>query len=266
MRSAILLLLLSVLAAVPALHAQAAARMNGFQQTGDYLLEIDGASSGEAKVYRSASAQAMLIVAPELPAPVLIRPRLRSVEKISLLKLDQKPDGSIDLLPNPAYAAEPAFQVVGSDVLFSVEGRNARLLPKPSLIGFQEPAALFAHSPEYEQRAGFYQPSDAVVEALRRQGKSVRVQIFFGTWCPACGQMVPRIMKVAEALNGSSIEVEYYGLPRGGFDDDPQASRYKIESVPTAVVFVDGKPLEERIAGNSWRVPELAINRLISKL
>jgi thiol-disulfide isomerase/thioredoxin len=254
------LVVLTLLGAAPALQAQGA-RMNGFQRTGDYLLEVDGASSGEAKVYRSASAQAMLVVAPELAAPVLILPRQRSVQKVSLLKLDEKPDGSIDLLPNPVYAAEPPFQVVGSDVLFSVEGRNARLLPKPALIGFQQPAELTAHSPEYGQRAGYYEPSASVVEALRAQGKSVRVQIFFGTWCPACGQMVPRIMKVAEQTGGSKIDFQFYGLARQ-FSGDAEAKKYGIKSVPTGVIFVDGKEVG-RLSGNDWASPETALRDLI---
>lgn len=255
------LALLFLLTPTADLQAQAAARMNGFQQTGDYLLEVDGASSNEAKVYRSASAQAMLVIAPELAAPVLIRPRMRSVEKVNLLKLDEKPDGSIDLLPNPAYASEPAFQVVGSDVLFSVEGRSARLLPKPALIGFRNAAELASHSPEYGQRAGYYQPSDPVVQELKAQGKSVRVQIFFGTWCPACGQMVPRIMKVAEQTEGSKIDFQYYGLARQ-FTGDPEAKKYGIKSVPTGVIFVDGKEVG-RLSGNDWASPETAIRNLI---
>jgi thiol-disulfide isomerase/thioredoxin len=261
MRSATTFLLLTLLVAAPALYAQESQRMNGFQQTGDYLLEVDGASSDGAKVYRSASAQAVLVVAPELAAPVLIRPRFRTVEKVNLLKLEEKADGSIDLLPNPIYAAEPGFQVVGSDVIFSVEGKSARLLPKPALIGFQDAASLTAHSPEYGQRAGYYQPTGPVVEALRQQGKDVRVQVFFGTWCPACGQMVPRIMKVAEQTEGSKIDFQFYGLARQ-FSGDPEAKKYGIKSVPTGGIFVDGKEVG-RLSGNDWASPEKAISELI---
>ncbi len=256
-----LLLLAIALIAVPTLFAQAGARMNGFLPTGDYLLELDGAMVDDAKIYRSSVAQAVLIVASELPAPVLIRPRVRSVEKVSLLKMDEKADGSIDLLPNPVYAAEQGFSVDGSDVVFSVEGHDARLKPKPALAGFQPPAAIFDHSPEYQQRAGFYSPSDAVVQALRSQPKAVRVQIFFGTWCPACGQMVPRILKVAEQTRGSKIEFAFYGLERE-FSGDSEAKKLGIKSVPTGVIWVDGVEVG-RLTGNDWRNPESALRDLI---
>ena len=57
-------------------------------------------------------------------APVLIRPRFRTVEKVSLLKLSENADGSIDLLPNPTYAAEPAFSVDGDVGRMVTAGSN----------------------------------------------------------------------------------------------------------------------------------------------
>ncbi len=250
-----------LLLAAATLYAQGNAGLNGFQRTGDYLLELDGQTADDAKVYRSQAAQAMLIVASELPSPVLIRPRLRSVEKVNLLKLDERPDGSIDLLPNPTYAAEPAFRVEGLDVVFTVEGRDVRLKPKPPLVGFQPPEEIFAHSPEYEQRAGFYQPTGAAVDWLRAQGRDVRVQIFFGTWCPACGQIVPSIIKIADETRGSKVQFAFYGLERE-FSGDSEAKRLGIKSVPTGVVWVNGKEVG-RLSGNDWRRPETALQKLL---
>ncbi len=249
------------LLAATALLAQSGERMNGFLRTGDYLIEQEGSPLEGVKVYRSQAAQAVLIVAPELEAPVLIRPRLRTVERVSLLKLSENQDGSIDLLPNPTYGAEPPFQVDGSDVVFQVGGVEMRLKPKPALVGFHQPESIYEHSPEYQQRAGYYQPEDAVVDELMAQSKSVRVQIFFGTWCPACGQTVPGILKLAEQTRGSKIEFAFYGLARE-FSGDAEAKRYGIKSVPTGVVFVDGKEVG-RLAGNDWRRPEKALQDLI---
>lgn len=261
-RKAPSLLIPIALLAVTSLLAQPGQPLNGFVRTGDYLIELDGSVVDEAKVYRSAVAQAVLVIAPNLEAPVLIRPRARSVEKVSLLKVSEKADGSIDLLPNPTYAAEPAFRVDGADVVLEVDGRDMRLKPKPALVGFHQPESIYQHSPEYQQRAGFYQPEVEIVEALRAQGKSVRVQIFFGTWCPACGQIVPGILKLAEQTRGSKIEFSFYGLARD-FSDDTEAQRLGIKSVPTAVVWIDGKQLDEQVTGNAWRRPEATLHRLI---
>ena len=249
------------LLAASAVLAQGGQRMNGFLKTGDYLLELDGSLVEDAKVYRSQAAQAVLIVASNLEAPVLIRPRFRTVEKVNLLKLSENADGSIDLLPDPTYAQEEPFTVEGTDVLFKVGELELALKPKPELVGFQDASAIYEHSPEYEQRAGYYEPAAEVVQKLREQSKNVEVKIFFGTWCPACGQTVPGIMKLAEQTQGSKIAFSFYGLARQ-FSGDVEAKRYGVRQVPTGVVLVDGKEAG-RLTGNDWRRPESALRDLI---
>jgi hypothetical protein len=73
--------------------------------------------------------------------------------------------------------------------------------------------------------------------------------------------MVPRIMKLAEQLEGSQINFDFYGLPRG-ITGDPEATRVDIHAVPTGVIYRSGKEIG-RIEGAGWRVPELAINNLL---
>jgi thiol-disulfide isomerase/thioredoxin len=146
-------------------------------------------------------------------------------------------------------------------VRFEVAGTPAALGPKPPLLGLQAIEELRSHDPEYGRKEEAYEPSQPIVEQLRRRAEETRVRVFFGTWCPHCAEMVPRIMKVADQLRGSKVQVEFYGLPRG-FGDEPEASRYHIDSVPTGVVFVGGKEIG-RINGNGWRLPELAINNVL---
>jgi thiol-disulfide isomerase/thioredoxin len=73
--------------------------------------------------------------------------------------------------------------------------------------------------------------------------------------------MVPRIMKVAEQTEGSKIDFQFYGLARQ-FSGDAEAKKYGIKSVPTGVIFVDGKEVG-RLSGNDWASPETAIRELI---
>ena len=254
------LALAALLACAPALEAQGG-RLVGFEKTGDFLVELDGVPADSVSVYKSTSAGALLVSGGDLAAPVLIRPRTRSVEKISLLKIAENPNGTLELLPNPAYGSEPPFQVDELDVVFQVEGRNVRLKPKPALLGFQNALGIYAHSPEYEVRKTAYATDDGVLGKLRAEGRDVRVQVFFGTWCPACGQMVPRILKVAEEMRGSKIQFAYYGLDRQ-FSGDSEAKRLGIKSVPTGVVWVDGVEVG-RISGNGWRSPEAALRDLL---
>ncbi len=117
------------------------------------------------------------------------------------------------------------------------------------------------YSADYVRAAAAYSPSRPILERLRSESRAVTVEVYFGSWCPFCQQVLPRIMRVGEELAGSNIRVDYYGLPRG-FGSDPKASALKITGVPTGVVFIGGREAG-RITGNAWKIPELSLNKIL---
>ena len=244
------------------LQAQAAFAISDFEPVG-YLAKLDGKTLADGEVFQSRAAGAFLILGSDLPAPVMVKIRDGQVQTVDLMKVNRREDGTVELLPNATLASQGSFKVSAdrSGVEFSVDGRSGELLEKPPLVGHQGIAELGAHSPEYVRSASMYTPSDPIVEKLKTQSDDIKVQVFFGSWCGACKQMVPRIMKLAEQLEGSNITFDFYGLPRG-FEGDKEAARYNIEAVPTGVIFRDGKEIG-RVSGAGWKVPELAINNLI---
>jgi thiol-disulfide isomerase/thioredoxin len=238
-------------------------RQSGFALIDDYVLEIGDVVSKGASLYASGQTSAILIISQELPAPVLLWPRSRSVETLQMLKVARS-GATAEILPDPVIAVHPPFIVDSPKVKFLVDGVAAALAPKPPLLGPNAVTDMAEYSSVYEQRAEAYQPQDELISKLQRQGKSVQVRVFFGSWCPACGQMVPRIMKVAEALGSESkVQVDFYGLPQGqAFSKDPEVGKYGITSVPTAVVLLEGKEIG-RISGDQWRSPEGRISSLL---
>ena len=234
----------------------------GFEPVG-FEVTLNGKELKGAEVYQAEAAGAFLILSEDLAAPVLLRLRDGQVETLNLMKVNHNSNGSVDVLAGATLAAQGGFQV-NSDrtgVVFTVEGQTAELKEKPPLLGSQQAAGLKAYDPHYERTAEAYSPSGPIVEKLREQEQDVKVSVFFGTWCGACKQMVPRIIAVADRLEGSKITFDFYGLPPG-IAGDKEAGRMGISAVPTGVVFVDGKEAG-RISGNGWRVPELAINNLL---
>jgi len=250
--------LLSLALSAPA-AAQATA-LRGFQSTGDSVLLVAGRPVPGARIYRASAAT--LVISSEFPAPVLLQAREGVVQTVQLLKVAEMPNGSIDLLPGYVLADQGRFSIDELEVHFSVGGRAVVLGPKPPLLGLNRLEDLREHDPGYRQREEAYEPSGPILARLREETDEVRVRVFFGSWCPACAQMVPRIMRVADALRGSKVNFEFYGLPQG-FDGEPEATRYDIHSVPTALVFVNGREVG-RISGNGWKLPELAITNLLS--
>jgi len=242
--------------------AQASFAISDFEPVG-YMAKLDGRTLEGAEIFQSKAAGSFLILAADLPAPVMVRVRDGQVQTLNLMKVNRREDGTVELLPNATLANQGAFQVTAdrTGIEFDVEGRRGELREKPPLLGSQNVDGLSAHSPEYRRSADSYSPSDPIVNKLKGQSEDVQVTIYFGSWCGACKQMVPRIMKVAEQLEGSKISFDFYGLPRG-ITSDPEAARVDIKAVPTGVIELDGKEIG-RIEGEGWKIPELALNSLL---
>lgn len=252
MRSKILLTILALTVAPLAI----ASAQTGFMHDSTWMVEIDGTPS-EAEVYRAQSPAAMLVMSDQLPEPVMLMLGAGSVNGVQLMKVARQQDGSVNVLANPFTSSYGSYQVDGAGVTFSVADHSVAIVPKPPLVGLHPAADLVEHDNGYEQRRDAYSPTGADVATLAT-APDVTVRVFFGSWCPACAQLVPRILAVEEALGESAaVSFEYYGLPQG-FAGDPEAERYDVSQVPTVVLLRDGREIG-KLVGNELRQPESAL-------
>ncbi len=257
-----LLKTLAALAMVAATPLAAQPAMDDFAPIDKYVFVLDGAQLADAEIYQSASAGAFLVLAPELPSPLLVEARSATVSTVDFMKVDRR-GGRVALLPDASLAALGRFTIAGEGIEFAVDGRPAQLRNKPWLLGEQDLDGMWAYSSAYRRGADSYELSEPLVRQLRSDGRAVEVRVFFGSWCPHCEQVLPRVLRLAEELAGSTVRLSFYGLPRGaGFKEDPEVQRFDIESVPTGVVMVDGREVG-RIQGSGWKIPELAIKDAI---
>ena len=236
--------------------------LRGFQRTGDYQLMVGGKLQAGAEIYALPSGvPAYLIISSALPSPVLLSPGEGSVQTVQLMKILKRPDGTVDLMADAALSPQGKFEIVGEDVRFKSEGRNAALQPRPSLLGLKKAADLTAYSPEYGRRAKAYQPNAKSIQALRKVAQPVRLRVFFGSWCPHCKEHVPFLLKVEEQIKGSKIQIEYFGLDKGLNDAD--SKKFGIRGVPTGVVYSNGKEIG-RLGTSDWAAPETALAALLA--
>jgi thiol-disulfide isomerase/thioredoxin len=237
--------------------------LSGFQLVGDYVLEVDAKDQPSAQIYKSPRSATYLLISSALPSPVLMDPAVGSVSTVNMMKVAKQKDGSVSLLADAALASQGRFEIEGSEIVFSADGHRVKLKPKPPLLKQQTAGALLAYNPVYARNAGAYRPDGAALKTLRSFGKPVRVQVFFGSWCPHCSTYVPHVIKVEEQLQGSKIQFVYYGLPQGAaMARDPEAKRLDVDQVPTGVVFVGGKEVG-RIKGDGWRTPEATLTNIL---
>ena len=248
-------------AAVPA-QVPADAVFSGFEPNGEFAFELAGAPLKNVEIFHSERAGAFLIMAPELSSPLLINTRTGQVESVHLMKVAKRGNGTIDLLADATFNQAGSFRLEGAEVHFEVKGKPAKLLRKDDLVGLHGAEKLLGYKADYAFRAGQYSPKPSDLAALRAEDKEVRVLIYFGTWCPTCSRLVPRVLKVAEELEGSKIHFEYYGLPRQ-MNTDPRTERDKVTGVPTGIVYVGNREVG-RLSVKELNAPEAGIKGILA--
>ena len=258
-----LLVALAVFAALPA-RGQATPSdsvLRDFQQTGDYILLINGKADAKAEIFVNRGIPAYLIL-PTAQSPILLTPREGTVETVPKPKIARQKDGTVDLLADAVLNPQGKFSLAGERVDFSSEGRKLALAPNPPLLGPRKAGDLKLHSPEYVQSAKTYTPNATSLAALKKEAKPVRVRVFFGSWCSHCKEVLPHILRVEDEIRGSGtkIQFDYHGVPKDF--QDPEFQRLKLGGVPTAIVYVNGREIG-RIESNEWNTPEIALSKLL---
>jgi thiol-disulfide isomerase/thioredoxin len=117
-----------------------------------------------------------------------------------------------------------------------------KLSRKPPLVGEIGKDDLLARLPIYRKGMETYEPAVSDVSYLKDYALPVKVQIFFGSWCPHCRQTVPRFMKSLEVAGNGNIALSLMGVPTP-FKDYAPAQEKQIKGVPTFIVYAGEKEI-----------------------
>ncbi len=264
LQSALASILLSVcFMALPAsvLAQELDALFRDFEPFGELQASLDGKVLEGAEVLMAKRAGAYLVMAPQLDQVVLVNARTKSVEAIAKDKVAKDDQGTAGVLADAMFESLGSFDIAGDQVVIQIAEGQLTLGPKPSLLGLQTAEALIEHNPSYGFKAEQYPPSADVIAELKKEKRDVVVRVYFGSWCPTCSRMVPWIVRVGQDLADSSLDFEYYGLPRTM--DDPTAEAMDVHGVPTMVLMIDGKEIGRRGA-EGLSIPEKAIAEILA--
>ena len=81
-------------------------------------------------------------------------------------------------------------------------------------------------------------------EVLQTTGRPVLVDCW-APWCPPCRMIAPLLDQLAAESNGS------YRIAKLNVDENPQvSSRFQISSIPTMLIFKDGKLIDRLIGAH----------------
>lgn len=259
-RSALVAVLVLVLAVPLLAQVEADALFQGFAPTGEFSLEVDGEIVPSAEIFHAERARAYLIISSALPSPTMISLQDTSVQHVHLMKVVRRDDGTVDILADAAMRPIGRYTVTEEAVSFQVGEAQVKLKTKPPLVGLHPREGMIAYNAQYGRDAKRYEPDAAVLDRLRAVRKDVRVRTYFGTWCSVCKRHLPFMIRVDKDLEGGGIAFEYFGLDKPGPGTEPWPDN--VKGVPTGIVYVDGKEVG-RIERAQWNAPELAIDRLV---
>ena len=251
---------LSLLAVVGPVAAQQQPAETSFRQIGQYVLELDGAQVPDARIYHSPAFGTILLRTDQLSTVVELVPRGRRLQTYAPDDFFDNSDGTVDKRSSAKALETGAFELTANLPSFTVEGRSARFIEKPPLLGRQTRDGLLEHDPTYGYRANAFTPAADFLGRLEKVEDEIEIRVFFGSWCSVCAEFVPHILAVEEALAGSKVRFTYHGLTKRF--DDPAAKELNVSSVPTGIIFKNGKEVR-RASGYSWRYPSMTIHNAL---
>ena len=251
-------------AAAPAVGAQAAADLDGFEPTKDYKLVIGEELDDDAAFMLSNKAAAVLVLTEKLPTSVVLNTRTQEVQKIDMNRVQLHADGSASVPGTAILGTVTKFVPGQRGAVFSYDGVLAKVeldLPEP-LVGEKKNTDIYEHSPSYKVKAGNYNPDSGLISELKAFPRDARVQVVFGSWCHVCTEYMPNLMRVEEELAGSKITFDYLGIPDW---DYPPVKRLQVTQLPTAIVYVEGKEVGRFAGGGDFRRVEKTLNDRLNK-
>ncbi len=229
---------------------------------GNFVLEVEGELVRDASLYHSPSRKGVLVRSPLLSSPVLVLPAGKVIQMYADEELVDTGTGSVRLLEGATPTSTTRFTLEDAGPRWEMDGKRVRLVANPPLLGAHDRAQVLEHDPAYRFKSEQYTPTPDHLRALQQFDGAVKVKVFFGSWCSVCAELMPGILKVDTELAASQAPYtfEYYGIPRDY--KDPEVQQEGISSVPTAVVWVNGRRIGQ-INSASWRYPAMALRNIV---
>jgi len=135
--------------------------------------------------------------------------------------------------------SKPLFVLIAVMILGSVA------LPSSvfgqELVGPAGREAILERCPAWQAVVAAYQPDPEALEKLRGLAREVRVEVYFGSWCPDSEARVSAFFKALDLAESPLLQAVYVGVPEAKDKREPFCRERKVEKLPTFILFVDGR-------------------------
>lgn len=249
-----ILLLLATLA------APARAATVQFASTGQFQVTARGAVDPNARVYRSlVPPWQFLVMTFALPQPVLVTTGPAGARLVDPKRVTPDPADPQTMRLDTAGPVADLLTVrfEGANLIIDRDGVVVSLAPSPPVLGNKTLDELIVAIPDYRRNAAAYAPDATALAALRKEDQPAELQVFFGSWCSHCEQVIPRLVRVLEDAKPGKLTVSFHGVPQGRVAD-PVADEARITALPTGIVRRNGKEIA-RLMEEDWDAPEKSL-------
>ena len=203
----------------------------------DFVVQIDGATVAGAKIYRSQGLPALLLIAPGLRQPVMIDPRTRTLRPVTGPVMPGETEKTLEMKDSAVGADGQPFMTDEKGVQGEWDNHKIRLTNRPAIVGETSIEAILAYSYIYQEGMDRYDPSQKDLSYLKSVSDPVRVEVFFGSWCPHCKELVPKFFKTMKLVDNPKIALSLNGCPDRNFSQYGPAKEKNIQGVPTFIIY-----------------------------
>ena len=114
---------------------------------------------------------------------------------------------------------------------------------QPDLRGKITVDLLYRAFPVFRSGADAYRPEPGAVKVISHIEEKTRLVVFLGTWCLDSQSEVPALLKTLAMARNPRLELELYAVDRAMDDGIGVADQLNLQSVPTVVVFRNGREI-----------------------
>jgi thiol-disulfide isomerase/thioredoxin len=200
-----------------------------------FAVEVDGKPDAAAAVFERRGVADLVGVLPD-GTWFLVRPNEQKVYPLSEGSPTLSEDGQTATLGDDLPEQGHHLTLTPSGLTFDVSGHWLRVIVTPPLVGEVTVEDFLAHCPEFRQREQDYEPSPDRVQQIAAADGDLRLEIFFGSWCAHCQEVLPQLFKCLRLADNPKLQVRMIGLPRS-FGREPEVQARAIRGVPTVIVM-----------------------------
>ncbi len=212
----------------------------GLKPVYDFVVDVDGVVDKGWRVLAGQQKNRLLLMSPPGDQALMVSFPEKSVRPADT-KLLLKHDGVVDVLAGGLSATRILpLTIAGPTASFTVDGRTFTLKSRPPLLGPHSVDDLVNDRPDFGEGIKTYKPDAAAVAFLKGYEKATEVEIFFGSWCPVCEVLVPKLIKSFQVAGNSRLQMNLFGVAHDFAQNGDLVKAKGIRGLPTFIIRQDG--------------------------